>query len=224
MDIEGITQTLLQHILTHGQWSVFVGVLIESIIIPIPSPLIIMGAGALLISPEASWPQALFQILQRIVLPGSIASTLGAFIGYGIGFWGGKPLVKRWQGYLGFGWDQVMTMEQRLKRHHPGRVLFLLRALPVVPLSLISIAAGFLRWPAHSFAGWTWLGSLVRCLLLGYLGWATREAYANLAERLDTVESFFFCAIVLGIVGLILWLRVRIQQAKKTLDKSSGKI
>ena len=33
----------------HGQLSVFIGVMIEQIIVPIPSPLIIMGAGAILI-------------------------------------------------------------------------------------------------------------------------------------------------------------------------------
>lgn len=29
----------------HGAWSVFIGVIVESVIVPIPSPIVIMGAG-----------------------------------------------------------------------------------------------------------------------------------------------------------------------------------
>ena len=39
----------MDSIRAHGAWSVFVGVIIESVIVPIPSPLIIMGAGFVLI-------------------------------------------------------------------------------------------------------------------------------------------------------------------------------
>ena len=46
----------------HGQLSVFVGVMIEQIIVPIPSPLIVMGAGAILIAPQLSIPQAIAQV------------------------------------------------------------------------------------------------------------------------------------------------------------------
>jgi len=77
----------------HGQLSVFIGVMIEQIIVPIPSPIIIMGAGAILILPGLSIGKALIDILWIIVLPGTIASTLGSYIGYMISFYGGKALV-----------------------------------------------------------------------------------------------------------------------------------
>ncbi|MGH7833346.1 MAG: hypothetical protein ACREQK_06860, partial [Candidatus Binatia bacterium] len=83
---------IMDSIRAYGPWSVFAGVIIESVIVPIPSPLVIMGAGFVLIDPSISVQAAFFQILLLIVLPGSIASTLGAYIGYGIGYWGGKPL------------------------------------------------------------------------------------------------------------------------------------
>ena len=82
-----ITQWILELLRTHGPLSVFIGVMIESIIVPIPSPVIIMGAGAVLIAPNLSSYEAFKDIALLIVLPGSIASTLGAYIGYGIGFW-----------------------------------------------------------------------------------------------------------------------------------------
>jgi membrane protein DedA with SNARE-associated domain len=86
--ISEITQWIMELMRTHGQLSVFIGVMIEQIIVPIPSPLIIMGAGAILISPALSIPNAFLQILWIIVLPGTIASTLGSYIGYLISFYG----------------------------------------------------------------------------------------------------------------------------------------
>ena len=87
---------IMDSIRAYGAWSVFVGVVIESVIVPIPSPLIIMGAGFILISPELKFLEALTPILLQIVLPGAIASTLGAYIAYAIGYYGGKPMVDRW--------------------------------------------------------------------------------------------------------------------------------
>lgn len=214
--IQSLTQWIMESLRAHGALSVFIGVLIESIILPIPSPLIIMGAGTLLVDPDLSAGQALGPILAQIVLPGSVASTLGAYFGYGIGFWGGKPLIVRMQGYLGFSWQEVEGMESRFKAGHAGPVIAGLRALPIVPLSLVSIALGVVRWPAGSFTLWTFLGAVPRCLLLGYLGWLTRDAYERLAFRVNWWEGAVSAAIVLGAFAAIFWLRARFKRASRT--------
>ena len=100
---------------SHGQLSVFVGVMIEQIIVPIPSPMIIMGAGAILIPAGLSIPNAFLQILWVIVLPGSIASTLGSYIGYLISFYGGKALVIRLERFLDVDWSQIERLEKRFQ-------------------------------------------------------------------------------------------------------------
>ena len=98
--ISEITNWVMELMRANGQLSVFMGVMIEQIIVPIPSPLIIMGAGAILVSPGLSVPNAFLQILWIIVFPGSIASTLGSYIGYMISYYGGKALVLRFQRFL----------------------------------------------------------------------------------------------------------------------------
>src|SRR5688572_1987971 len=142
-----ILNWIMDSIRLYGPWSVFVGVIVESVIVPIPSPLIIMGAGFVLISPELRFTEALLPIFLQIVLPGSIASTLGAYIGYGIGYFGGKPLVDRWKGFLGFNWSDVEALEGRFQGGQVNLSIFFLRALPIFPLSVISAAAGLLRLP-----------------------------------------------------------------------------
>ena len=150
-----ILNWILASIRAYGPWSVFAGVIIESVVVPIPSPLIIMGAGFVLVDSNLDFLQALAPIALQIVLPGAVASTLGAYIGYGIGYCDGKPLVDRWEKFLGFNWRDVETLERRF---HGGRVnasIFLLRALPIFPLSVISAAAGLLRLPLGQFTLWT---------------------------------------------------------------------
>lgn len=158
--ISEITQWIMESMRTHGQLSVFIGVMIEQIIVPIPSPLIIMGAGAILIPPGISIPNAFLQILWVIVLPGSIASTLGSYIGYMISFYGGKALVVRLQRFLDVDWDQIERLEKRFQGRKEALSIFLSRAIPVFPISLVSVFAGLLRIPIKPFTIYTFLGSI----------------------------------------------------------------
>jgi membrane protein DedA with SNARE-associated domain len=202
----------MESIRTYGPWSVFVGVIIESVIVPIPSPLIIMGAGFVLISPDLGFMDALMPILLLIVLPGSVASTLGAYIGYAIGYFGGKPLVERWQRFLGFTWSDVEAMERRFQSGQINTTIFFLRALPIFPLSVISAAAGLLRLPIKQFSLWTFYGTIPRCLFLGYLGWGLGETYQSLARGIDRAESIVSALLIIAILGAIIWLRTRVRR------------
>ncbi len=207
----GLLNWIMESIRSYGAWSVFIGVIIESVIVPIPSPLIIMGAGFVLISPELSFFGALLPILLQIVLPGAVASTLGAYIGYGIGYFGGKTLVDRWKGFLGFNWNDVESLERRFQGGRINTTIFFLRALPIFPLSVISAAAGLLRLPLQQFSLWTFYGAIPRCLLLGYLGWGLGETYQGFAKGLDKAEGIVSGILILSIIGAIVWLRARVR-------------
>jgi membrane protein DedA with SNARE-associated domain len=209
--VSEILNWIMESIRAHGAWSVFIGVIIESVIVPIPSPLIIMGAGFVLISAELSFAQALLPIVLQIVLPGSIASTLGGYIGYAIGYFGGKPMVDRWEKFLGFGWQDVEALERRFQSGQVNTLIFFLRALPIFPLSVISAAAGLLRLPLGQFSLWTFCGTVPRCLLLGYLGWGLGETYQGMAKGIDKAEGIVSAILVLGIIGAIVWLRARVR-------------
>ena len=212
-----ILNWIMDSIRAHGAWSVFVGVIIESVIVPIPSPLIIMGAGFVLISPELSFLQALPPILLQIVLPGAIASTLGAYVGYAIGYFGGKPLVDRWERFLGFRWNDVEALERRFQSGQVNTTIFFLRALPIFPLSVISAAAGLLRLPIYQFSLWTFYGTIPRCLFLAYLGWGLGETYQGIAKGIDKAEGVVSGMLILAIFGVIIWLRARVRG--KILDR-----
>jgi membrane protein DedA with SNARE-associated domain len=202
---------IMESIRAYGPWSVFAGVIIESVIVPIPSPLIIMGAGFILISSELSFLEALVPIALQIVLPGAIASTLGAYIGYAIGYYGGKPLVDQWERFLGFSWRDVEALERRFQSGQVKNTIFFLRALPIFPLSVISAAAGLLRLPLNQFSAWTFYGTIPRCLLLAYLGWGLGETYQGFAKGIDRAEGIVSGLLLVVILGAIVWLRARVR-------------
>ena len=208
---------LMESIRAYGPWSVFAGVIIESVIVPIPSPLIIMGAGFVLISSELSFLEALVPIALQIVLPGAIASTLGAYIGYAIGYYGGKPLVDQWERFLGFSWRDVEALERRFQSGQVKNTIFFLRALPIFPLSVISAAAGLLRLPLNQFSVWTFYGTIPRCLLLAYMGWGLGETYQGFAKGIDRAEGIVSGILLVVILGAIVWLRARVKS--NMLDK-----
>jgi membrane protein DedA with SNARE-associated domain len=202
----------MESIRAYGPWSVFLGVIIESVIVPIPSPLIIMGAGFVLISPDLTFWQALLPMVLQIVLPGAVASTLGAYIGYAIGYFGGKPMVDRWEKFLGFSWDDVEILERRFHSGQVNALIFFLRALPVFPLSVISAAAGLLRLPLGRFSLWTFYGTIPRCLFLGYLGWGMGETYQGMAKGIDKAEGVVSAILILTIIVAVIWLRGRVRE------------
>ncbi|MBM4264382.1 MAG: hypothetical protein FJ145_23525 [Deltaproteobacteria bacterium] len=206
-----ILNWIMEGIRAWGPWAVFAGVIIESVIVPIPSPLIIMGAGFVLISADLKFFEALMPIILQIVLPGSIASTLGAYIGYAIGYLGGKPMIDRWKSFLGFSWSDVEAMEKRFQGGKANTSIFFLRALPIFPLSVISGAAGVLRLPLKQFSLWTFYGTIPRCLLLGYLGWGLGETYQGMAKGIDRAESIVSALIIVAIFAFIIWLRARVR-------------
>ena len=213
--ISEITQWIMESMRAHGQLSVFIGVMIEQIIVPIPSPLIIMGAGAILISPDISILNAFLQILWIIVVPGCIASTLGSFIGYLISYYGGKALVIRFQRFLDVDWNEIENLERRFHGKKEALSIFLLRAIPVFPISLVSIFAGLLRIPIKPFTFYTFLGSIFRCLFLGFVGWWIGATYEKVATQLDSVETIVSVLMLIAMVAVLGFLYLKFRRSTR---------
>lgn len=211
--ISELTQWIMELMRAHGQVSVFIGVMIEQIIVPIPSPMIIMGAGAILVQSGLAVPDALIQILWVIVLPGALASTIGSFIGYTISYYGGKALVVRFQRFLDVDWNQVERLEKRFQGRRENLSLFLSRAIPVFPISLVSIFAGLLRIPLKPFTLYTFLGSIFRCLFLGFVGWWIGATYERIATRLDSLETIVSVLMLIGMAAALGYLYYKFRRA-----------
>ena len=209
-----VVDKIFASIKTYGVFSVFLGGVIEEIIVPIPSPLICMGAGYLLIEPNLSLGTAIFKIVSVISIPFALGATLGSLLVYGITFIGGKTLIVRFGKFFDFSWKTIEIVEKRFTKGKKDEFLiFITRAIPVIPVSVISATCGFLRIPPKEFLLFTFLGIVARSFVLAFLGWQVGEVYHNLAEGIDTIESIvtiFLLAIVGFFLGLLYLKREKI--------------
>ena len=94
------------------------GVIIEEVIAPIPSAVVIMGAAFLMIPAELGWLEASWMIFWKIAIPASAGMVAGSSLIYGIGFWGGKPAIVRWGKWFGIRWSDIEKAESRLSKKH----------------------------------------------------------------------------------------------------------
>ncbi|MHA2060086.1 MAG: DedA family protein [Candidatus Ranarchaeia archaeon] len=202
-----------------GWVGVFIGVLIESLIAPIPSPIIPMAGGVILIPPDISILEAFLQVFFIIGLVGAIAGTIGSTLGFILGYYGGKPVIERWGKWFAVNWDEVNRWGRKIEeKNRGGPLVFTARAVPVVPMVIISFAAGAIRYEPKRFFLWTFLGSLPRNLILGMLGWSLGAAYGGWASLLETWENAILIIIVVAVVLYFVIVKIRNRALSKALE------
>jgi membrane protein DedA with SNARE-associated domain len=189
-----------------GYLGVAIWVAIESVIIPIPSELILPFAGFLVgegiaIEPLTGRPWS----LPLVVLAGTLGATTGALIAYAIGYWGGRPLLLRWGRWLGISAADLDRTETFFARYG-GAASFFGRMIPVVR-SLVSFGAGVGRMPILKFTLYTFFGSLPFTLILVFVGVQLGANWATIGAVLKQFEYAILGVLVLLIL-VFLWFRV----------------
>ncbi len=196
---------------TVGYLGVAIWVAIESVIIPIPSELVLPFAGFLVgegTAIERLTGQPWNLVL--VTLAGTIGATIGALIAYGIGAWGGRPLIERWGRWLGITPADLDRAEDFFERRG-ARAAFFGRMVPVIR-SLVSFAAGVARMPLVPFVVFTFLGSLPFTFLLVFAGIQLGANWQVIGGLLKQFEY----AIVAGLVAVaIVWIWFRIIKPRR---------
>ena len=189
-----------------GYLGVALWVAIESVIIPIPSELVLPFAGFLVgegaaIEPLTGQPWNYW----LTVFAGTLGATAGALIAYGIGAWGGRPIIERWGRYLGITSVDLDRAEGFFERHGDA-ASFIGRLIPVVR-SLVSFAAGVARMPLGRFTLFSFLGSLPWTALLVFAGMQLGSNWETVGGILKQFE--YVIVGFLAVIALIwIWFRI----------------
>jgi membrane protein DedA with SNARE-associated domain len=189
-----------------GYLGVAIWVAIESVIIPIPSELVLPFAGFLVgegraIEPLTGRPWN----LPLVTLAGTIGATAGALIAYGIGYWGGRPIIEHWGRYLGITPADLDRTDEFFLRHGT-KAAFFGRLVPVIR-SLVSFAAGVARMPLLPFIVFTAAGSFPWTLLLVFAGTQLGANWESIGPVIKQLEYAIIAALVVVVVAW-LWFRV----------------
>lgn len=223
--LENLTASLIELIRSQGLFAVVLGVLIETIIIPIPSPLILMAAGAILVD-SASF-LGMLPMTFLIALVAAVTQTLGSFLLYLPSYYLGKPFIERFENIHGVSWKEIREFEKKFKGRGQAFAIFVLRAIPIMPISIVSALCGLIKVNVSEYALFTFLGTIPRNLMLVILGWLFKEAYDLSAARFDHLETIttiiILALIALYIIahksGLIWKIRKRLFSPGKTRAK-----
>ena len=142
-----------------GDLGVFVGMFLESSIVPIPSEVIIIGAGAMGVSALS------------ILVFGSLGATGGSIVGYALGRYAAMPVILKYGRFILIKPHHIAKAEA-FARRYGGYSVLIGRILPIVPFKVFSIASGITKIPFPVFITCTLIGVIPRIFLLTVFGMA----------------------------------------------------
>jgi membrane protein DedA with SNARE-associated domain len=189
-----------------GYLGVALWVAIESVIVPIPSELVLPFAGFLVgegtaIEPLTGEPWSVW----LVVLAGTLGATVGSLIAYAIGAYGGRPILERWGRIIGITEADLDKADAFFLRYGDAASFFG-RMIPVIR-SLVSFAAGIAHMPILRFTVFSFLGSLPFTALLVFAG-------VQLGANWETIGGYLkqFEYAILAVIGLVvlawIWFRI----------------
>lgn len=193
------TQNLFQ---AGGAWGVFAASVVEEVIAPIPSALVMTGAGFSLLGDMVMGLPAFVALFLRVALPAALGVTLGSFLVYGLAYWLGKPFIEKWGGYFGVSWGAIEKAQIKFENGYADEIMvFGLRVVPIIPSVAINAFCGLMRVPVRSYVLYTFLGTVVRAMVLGFVGWQAQALYVVWAEKIDHAEKYIEIGIVIAVIA-----------------------
>lgn len=210
MVLASLTSSVTTFIGDHGLYAVFVLMAIDAVF-PAASELVMLYAGALAAGAFSGQHVVLFghQIDSHfwayvaMSLAGTIGYTLGSLAGWGIGAYGGRPLLEERGRWLHLDRAKLDRADRWFDRWGDWAV-FLGRLTPLVR-SFISIPAGVVRMPIVRYTVLTFLGSAIWCFGIAGAGWALGSSYEHFHHDFAYVEY----AVLVAVLLLIAWLILR---------------
>lgn len=180
----------VQDFLAHyGLPAVFFLGFFEEIFFFIPSSFLFVALGFLMIDPQATAWSALATAFWNISLLTSLGVTVGALLMYGLVYWGGKPFIERYGKYIRVSWGDLERMGRWFKRGYADEALLVFfRAIPLFPITIVSIFCGLIRIPVWEFVWTTFFGTIPRVGGLALFGWYAGKEYQKYTEHIAGIE------------------------------------
>ncbi len=187
----------------YGYFGMFLGMVLEAVIIIIPSEAILATGGIL-----AS--QKIFTLLGAF-LTGLLGSVFCAIIIYYMGYFGGKAFVKKYGKYFFMKEEDIEKSDSWYQKY--GLLAALIgRNFPIIR-TLISLPIGIMRLSFTKFLIYTIIGSIPWTFAFVYFGYTLGNNWTIINEYVQKLKVPIKILIALLIVS---YLYKKIAQLKKT--------
>lgn len=178
---------------TLGYPGIFLLMLLEGMLLPVPSE-VVMAFGGYLAFSDSLPPVFGIPAFVIVLLAGSVGNLVGAFIAYLIGDYGGIPLIKRYGRYVFLNEGTVESVQKWFEKYGPVSV-FLTRLVPVFR-TFISIPAGIAKMNRKLFLIYTFVGAFIWDALLVYLGFTLKQNWQTIMTDFTKYTDVALVAIV----------------------------
>jgi membrane protein DedA with SNARE-associated domain len=210
--LQHIAQSIQQLVVDLGYPGLFLLIVLESTMVPVPSLLVMPFAGFLASRGDFSLP--------AILAINASAALTGSLLSYALGRFGGKPLLLKYGKYVFVRAKDIEKTEEYFARHG-GKTIFIGRFLPVVR-HLISIPAGIARMPLHVFSALTVAGASIWGGGLMVVGYWLRENWEAVEHHFKRFDLMIAGLIVIALVAVAARFYLKRKQAKQAAETDPG--
>jgi membrane protein DedA with SNARE-associated domain len=152
---------LHQFVAQYGYWAIATALIVEGVGIPVPGEITLLLASFLAFSERQLH-------LGWIIIVASLAATLGSMAGYAIGYYGGRPLLEKYQSIFRVPISTLERGEQIFSRYGAAAI-FLSRFIFGLRI-FAGPLAGVLRLRWRTFAICNLLGAAVWVVFISSCG------------------------------------------------------
>ena len=192
---------VLNLISNYGYFGMFIGMVLEAVIIAIPSELI-LATGGILASNGIFTFQGAFLI-------GLLGSVFLAIVIYFMGYFGGKPFVRKYGKYFFMKEEDLEKSDSWFNKY--GMLSALIgRNFPIVR-TLISLPIGITRQSFIKFVVYTTIGSIPWTLLFVYLGYCLGENWIIINTYINYLKIPIRILLLLLII-IFVYKKIKVKQ------------
>lgn len=211
MLVASVSSSFTAQVAHHGIYAVF-GLLAVDAVFPAASELVLLYAGAVAAGVfTAAHGVTLFGwhigfgagAYVALALAGTLGYLAGALVGWGIGLYGGRPLLERRGRWFHLSPQRLDRAERWFERW--GNVGVLLGRITPVIRSFVSIPAGVFEMRLAPYTGLTFVGSAVWAFAFAGAGYGLGTGYRGFDSGFHYAEY----AIVAGVVLFAAYLAYR---------------
>jgi len=190
--------TLRAFIADYGYWAVALALLCESAGLPVP------GEITLLLASFLAYSEHRLQLVWIIVVA-TCSGTVGAYLGYALGQYGGRPLLDRYANIFRISPATLKRGEDLFARYGAAAVFF---ARFVFGLrTFAGPLAGVLRMRWRAFVFFNFLGAALWVVAVACAGYFFGQHWHSL---LRAMQRFNIAVLVVALIAiLLLWWRHR---------------
>lgn len=188
----------------YGYLGMFFGMVLEAVIIVIPSEAILATGGIL-----AS--RGIFSFLGAF-LTGLLGSVFCAIVIYFMGYFGGRPFIKRFGKYFFMKEEELEKSDSWFNKYGMFGAL-IGRNFPIIR-TLISLPIGIMRLPFWKFLIYTTIGSIPWTFLFVYLGYALGNSWILVSAKMSYLKMPIKILLI-SLVALYFYKKIRGARIKK---------